>query len=288
MNASSPLPFRPAVWPVFVAYVVSFLLVLFASIALVLGVAALQTRGEGPAALSAAALKFALSPYGILSAAVVSEGTFLGVAVVTAALLGRDLRAQLRVGPSRATPVGFAAAIVGTVALSLAAGAATELLPFRPPGGTMEQIASSLAHASAPLFVLAVVILGVAPGIAEETFFRGFMQTRLAARLGRWPGIVIAASLFGLVHLDPLQSPLAFLLGLYLGWGAERLGSIRPSVVAHAANNALFVAVACVRDGAGVEKNAREDAALVAGAGVVFILCAVTMHSRFAVRDPAP
>jgi membrane protease YdiL (CAAX protease family) len=287
MNASTPrLDRRPAIWPVLVAYVAAFLIVLVATAVLVLGVAAVRTRGAGIDELTEAAVHFALSAPGILSAASLSGATFLGVAIVTAALLGKDVVTQLRVGPSRATPLGLVAAALGTSALSFAAGATSDLVGLRQAGGTMEEIASSLSHARPLVFVLAIVLLGVGPGIAEETFFRGLMQTRFTARLGRWPGIVLTALLFGLIHLDRVQSPLAFLLGLYLGWTAERLGGIRPSMLAHAVNNALFVSAACLSDGSGHATERREDVIAI-GAGLAVLAAAtVLLRSRLSVHEP--
>jgi membrane protease YdiL (CAAX protease family) len=46
------------------------------------------------------------------------------------------------------------------------------------------------------------------------------------------------------MHGDPLQASLTFVAGLFLGWTAERLGGVRPTIAAHAVNNALFVVLA--------------------------------------------
>jgi membrane protease YdiL (CAAX protease family) len=43
------------------------------------------------------------------------------------------------------------------------------------------------------------------------------------------------------MHADPVHSPVAALLGLYLGWITERAGSILPAVIAHVVNNAMAV-----------------------------------------------
>jgi membrane protease YdiL (CAAX protease family) len=75
--------------------------------------------------------------------------------------------------------------------------------------------------------------------MVEELFFRGYLQTRLVARWGRWTGIALTALAFGLVHMDWVHSTFAFLLGLWLGWMTERAGSIRPAMLVHGANNLL-------------------------------------------------
>jgi membrane protease YdiL (CAAX protease family) len=71
------------------------------------------------------------------------------------------------------------------------------------------------------------------------------MQTRLAERWPRWAAIATSAAAFGLLHFDPVQGTLAFVVGLYLGWLAERFRGIRPGIAAHAVNNVLFVTLAC-------------------------------------------
>jgi membrane protease YdiL (CAAX protease family) len=250
---------------------------------LVFVVAALRAPGAGIQGLVDAAMHFALSAPGILSAAVVSGGAFIGVAFGTARLLGPSAADGLRLSRSRATALGLVAAVVGTSALSVAAGAASELVGARK-AGTMEEIASSLSHARPPLMLLAIVLLGALPGMAEETFFRGLMQTRLVARFGRWPGVVVTAALFGLIHLDPVQGPLAFLLGVFLGWTAEVLGGIRPSIAAHAVNNAVFVAAACLGDAASEPGggSSRGDVVAIVAGTVVLVASVALLRSRFA------
>ena len=79
--------------------------------------------------------------------------------------------------------------------------------------------------------------LALLPGVTEELLFRGALQRPLVSRLGRRAGIGLAAALFGLAHLDPVQGPAAFCLGLYLGSVAELAGSLRAAIFCHVANN---------------------------------------------------
>jgi membrane protease YdiL (CAAX protease family) len=105
----------------------------------------------------------------------------------------------------------------------------------------MADMSRALAHPTPVELVAALGSIALMPGVCEEIFFRGYVQTRLVARWGRWPGIVVSALAFGVIHLDPMQGLFAFVSGLYLGWMAETFGGVRPGVVAHAANNAIFV-----------------------------------------------
>ncbi len=90
-------------------------------------------------------------------------------------------------------------------------------------------------------------------GLGEEIFFRGFVQRRLIARLGSWPGIIVAAVLFGLMHnalllLAGLEVSIQYHLvtfvfgamaGLLLGIANEKIfdGSTWPSVLIHGLGN---------------------------------------------------
>ena len=47
------------------------------------------------------------------------------------------------------------------------------------------------------------------------------------------------ALLFGLLHLDLAQGLTAFACGVFLGWLAERSGSILPGMLLHFCNNTL-------------------------------------------------
>ena len=190
--------------------------------------------------------------------------------------------AQLRLGATRARPVGLVAACAGLLGLSFACGAARELLQLRGTGG-MDAVAEVLENPSAGTFAAAVVAIGVVPGFAEETFFRGFLQTRLAASWGPGPAIVVAAAAFGLIHIDPVQGMVAFTAGVFLGWVVERFGGIRPSVLAHVTNNVVFVGVAGFSSGAGGPP-ARQIAILCAGSALCVAAILVLRSSRALLR----
>lgn len=89
------------------------------------------------------------------------------------------------------------------------------------------------------LFVAGVV---VAAPIAEEVVFRGYLLPALRPALGPTGAIAATAVAFGLVHPLPLALPAA-LLGAGFGWLAQRAGSLSPAILAHAAHNAVTVAV---------------------------------------------
>jgi uncharacterized protein len=266
-----------ATWPVFVAYAVGFLGELLGGVVFVAVGALLRVHGD-VSRVAAEATRFALSAPGLMGAALVGATALLVVAATAARWMAGGVKARLRVGPSRASAQGVAAAVLGTVGLSLACGSAAQLVRVGE-GNVMHALAESL-HRSSPLaYAAAIASIGVVPALGEESFFRGLMQTRLAERWPRWAAIATSAAAFGLLHLDPVQGTLAFAIGVYLGWLAERFQGIRPGIVAHALNNVLFVTLACFgspQAAAGTPGRGVSVAVLVAGlsacvASIVFL-----------------
>lgn len=209
----------------FVGYAVAFAGTLAASLAAGFLLLALHP-GEPPADVIE-------SLAGLLAGGFASSSTLLAVA-----LLGtRSPRpARLRLVAGRASGAAILVMVVGVLAL----GQALESLAFvlgLASGGALEEIRSALAEASGPMLALAVLGIGVLAGVAEEVFFRGFMQTRLRERWPPWAAIGVTALCFGVLHLDRVHATLAFVLGLYLGFVAERSRSVVPAAVCHVLNN---------------------------------------------------
>lgn len=90
----------------------------------------------------------------------------------------------------------------------------------------------------------ALFVVGLCPAIFEELAFRGLLQGRLMALLGRWPGLVITATAFMLAHGISAASPLHLFLGLYLGLLRERSGSLYPGMLLHLVYNSALVVLA--------------------------------------------
>jgi membrane protease YdiL (CAAX protease family) len=168
-----------------------------------------------------------------LSAGVVLD---LALSLIPARLSTTPWRQRLRSRPSEISPK----TLVGIVLLFLAISSISDLL-FGAFGwkakGTIDLLASVFSGASAFNSFLGALLMALGCGFGEELLFRGYIQTRLSQRWGRWIGIVVTAALFGLLHMDPVQSVFAFGVALFLGWITERTGSIRPAMASHAFNN---------------------------------------------------
>jgi membrane protease YdiL (CAAX protease family) len=90
---------------------------------------------------------------------------------------------------------------------------------------------------------LAVVVLGP---ITEEFLFRGVILQGFLRNYGRRKAVIVSALLFALFHLNPWQFPVAFLLGIVLGWWLAVTGSLLPCLFGHALANSLPLIVSVV------------------------------------------
>ncbi len=71
----------------------------------------------------------------------------------------------------------------------------------------------------------------------EEVVFRGLILRGLLGYTRPWFAILVSAFLFALMHFNPAQFPVAFALGVALGWIYARTRSLGLCVFGHAANN---------------------------------------------------
>jgi membrane protease YdiL (CAAX protease family) len=187
--------------------------------------------------VAAAERDFALSASGLSGCALIEGLVQLGVAV-TAARLERGEGPGLGLGRRRVPLLAWLAAIVGLAGVSMAAGGACELAGAR---GVVDIAADAFRHPGPASLAATLVTVGVVPATGEEALFRGYVQPRLVEVAGRWPAIVATSAAFGLLHGEVAQGAAAFAAGLFLGWSADRTGSLRPVIAAHAANNATFI-----------------------------------------------
>jgi membrane protease YdiL (CAAX protease family) len=265
------------------AYGAAFVLTFVCSTGIVLLVGAWRSRGQ-PALLEAETSGFATSASGLMTCAFV-EAVVLAAVALTATRGQRGALDRLRLGPSRASPLGQGAAVLGLIGLSTAGGAVIQLVQRHGAHdiGVVDTFAEALGGATPLRVLLAVVTIGLAPAFAEEVFFRGLLQPALSQKWGRGAAIVVAALAFGLFHLDSAQGAVAFCAGLFLGWVAERLGSVRPGIAAHATNNILFVLVAAVSPE--WASAPRVQPWMLACGAVVFVGAITTLRSGAAVRS---
>lgn len=140
----------------------------------------------------------------------------------------KDLRIML---PAQWSPGFCLPVFLGVANLANLAGALINRLTGSP--ATSEMLPSG-----GPELLMQFLALCVMPAIAEELLFRGAFQG-LMRPCGSAAAIFAPALLFGVLHLDLAQGLTAFACGVFLGWLAERSGSILPGMLLHLVNNAL-------------------------------------------------
>ena len=106
--------------------------------------------------------------------------------------------------------------------------------------GTSEMKAVMESMTTWPWWVLFLGI-SVGPAISEELFCRGFLGQGLVSRYGIWTGVLATSFLFGIIHLNPLQGIVAFLIGIVLHFVYIASRTILIPILLHFLNN--FIAI---------------------------------------------
>ena len=101
------------------------------------------------------------------------------------------------------------------------------------------------AHGAGLALLVVVVVVG-AP-MVEELVYRGLLQGALTRRLDDMVGLVLAALWFAGIHLQPVEFPGLFVVGLVLGACMWRTGRLGMPLLAHVAFNATGLALAAGR-----------------------------------------
>lgn len=142
--------------------------------------------------------------------------------------------------PSAGSLLGALLVVFGLTPLAVGlASAVGDVLHRESPSEEVVRIA-----ASAPPLTFAALwfCIAVLPGLFEEALFRGFV-TRLYQGW-RWVAWIVPSLLFGLVHLDVVQSVGTAILGLGFGWIRLRTNTLVPSMVAHTVYNGTVLLAA--------------------------------------------
>ncbi len=91
--------------------------------------------------------------------------------------------------------------------------------------------------------LLDVLIVGLLVPIAEETMFRGVVQTKLAQKYGHALGIILTSFLFAFIHIDLVLFAPIFVMSLMLGWLRYYFKSIWAAILFHSLNNSVSIIV---------------------------------------------
>ncbi len=96
------------------------------------------------------------------------------------------------------------------------------------------EVLSDFAAAPWPVVFISACLF---PAIGEEIFCRGFLGRGLVAHHGAIAGVIFASLLFGIMHIDPVQSVGAAVLGLGLHYIYLTTRSLLAPMLVHMLNN---------------------------------------------------
>lgn len=91
--------------------------------------------------------------------------------------------------------------------------------------------------------------IAVCAPVCEEFTFRGAIEGTLLKTTSPWIAILTSSLIFGIIHMNPVQIPFAFVLGTLLGWLYYKTQSLVPGILAHFINNTIgFVTLSMTDD----------------------------------------
>lgn len=235
----APAAPRPRVWTVFTAIPAVLLVITALQVGVIAAYAAYYfhqggDKGQFPQAIQ----DFITDPWGFLLLAAVSQVAFLAVAVAAAWFSPVPFRERLGLVRPAVPWWGVPVLAVGSlVPLAAGIGTATWVESLSAPDASVAQMYEKMTHEAAVPFLL---FIAFGPGIAEELFFRGYVQRRLLRRWRPAVGVGVTSVIFAVFHVTPVAVsavvPLAFWLGI-VGW---RTGSVWPGVACHAFVNGAW------------------------------------------------
>lgn len=222
-----PIPW----WTGLVVFFLLSVLLFVSSMTLTTVLLAMDDSGETIAGLA--------TPVGLVIQVLVVSTLFAGVALVVPRLSEVPVKPWLKLVP--ATPMMFGFALLGVVGIGFLVDEITFILYQTAPQmfdtEGLDMFNRMFNQAPPVLFVLMTLAVTLGPGLGEELLFRGLLLRSFLNGLPAPLAILFSSILFGVIHLDALQSVGAGIIGLYLGVVAYRCRSIWPAVAAHAINN---------------------------------------------------
>lgn len=151
-----------------------------------------------------------------------------------------SLRDDYRVGFRVVDLVGVPIGIVCQLAVvPLLYWPLTGLFPDTFDSTKVEERANELwNNASGAWVIVLIAIVAVGAPIVEEFVYRGLIQNALESRINEILALVIGAAWFAAIHLQPVELPGLFVVGLVFGVCWQRTGRLSCSILAHVAFNA--------------------------------------------------
>lgn len=147
-----------------------------------------------------------------------------------------DFRFRFRPVDLLGVPLG---AIGQFVAVPLLYWPLSTLFPDTFDASKVEQRANDLWNRADGWWILVLVaIVAVGAPLIEEFVYRGVVLQALEDRLNDTVALVVSAAFFAAIHLQPVEFPGLFLIGIVFGVCWQRTGRLACPILAHVAFNA--------------------------------------------------
>ena len=174
-------------------------------------------------------------------------------AFITAFLLHKRPFIYLGLGRKNSLPtIGIGMALMAaTIVLSGALASLTEMIPvsesmrvyFKGLEDTyMKQVLVLSQMTGIPDLLISILVMGLAPAIFEEVFFRGGLQQMMMKATGKvWFSIIFTSLLFSAIHFSFYGFLSRAAMGIVLGLMFARSGNLWIPILAHFLNNTIGV-----------------------------------------------
>ena len=93
--------------------------------------------------------------------------------------------------------------------------------------------------------ILQVLTAGVFACVVEELSHRGVTYLRMKRYWGKRNAMIFSALVFGLYHMNVVQTVYAFFLGLFFAWLYERYDSMWAPIIGHMSANLFIIVLSC-------------------------------------------
>ncbi len=185
------------------------------------------------------------SAKGMLTGLFATQGIVAGVPVLMTLYTKKDWKKTFRIRLCRpGFLVGGIFLILGAIALGMIVTSMTSLL-FPNSADAMTTSMDAIYRMGYGASILIVALL---PAVCEELLFRGFLYSSFEARMTQGKAIVLVSVIFGLYHMNVVQSTTTAVIGLAICYLSAQSESLFPGILMHFLNNALSVTLTFYSD----------------------------------------
>ncbi len=193
-------PGKIAVWPVFAVYVAALVASIAAQIPVVLAWVVVHIARGGKASDASALIA---SPAGFISLVLPAQFCFLAAWWLATRYADRRLVGLRAIGSTTLPAWSYASLAIGSLGTLQLGDYLAQGMQRLIGDWSQELVPNLFKDLDLATGLLLVAVIGLVPPLAEELFFRGYMQRRLLAHWSPWIALPVVAVLFAASHGAP-------------------------------------------------------------------------------------